>query len=92
MATGAILGAASSVLKAQHPQKIIVAIPVAPLDTCQALSAEADQVICPATPNPFYALGFWHENFAQVTDDEVRQLLEQQAHNTRMSSVLHSDV
>lgn len=90
IATGATMRAAIAVLKAQRPQKIIVAIPVAPLDTFQALSAEADQVICLATPNPFYALGFWYENFAQVTDDEVRQLLEQQAHNTRMSSVLHS--
>ena len=90
IATGATMRAAIAVLKAQRPQKIIVATPVAPLETHHALSEEADQVICLATPTPFYALSFWYENFAQVTDDEVRKLLDQQSHNhTHMSPALH---
>jgi putative phosphoribosyl transferase len=41
----------------------------------------ADAVICPATPEPFHAVGLWYRDFPQATDDEVHQLLEQ-AHAT----------
>jgi len=81
IATGATMRAAIAVLKAQKPQQIVVAVPVAPLDTCRALNAEVDQVICLATPDPFYAIGLWYKNFAQTTDEQVRKCLAQQYQN-----------
>ena len=40
------------------------------------LRAEVDELICVLTPDPFVAVGFWYENFAQIGDDAVRELLE----------------
>jgi putative phosphoribosyl transferase len=75
LATGSTMRAAIAVLKPQQPQRIIVAIPVAPLDTCNELRAEVDEVVCLMTPESLYAIELWYENFAQTTDEEVRELL-----------------
>jgi putative phosphoribosyl transferase len=75
LATGSTMRAAVAVLREQQPQSIVVAVPVAPSETCKALSAEVDEVVCIVTPEPFYAIGLWYENFAQTTDEEVRELL-----------------
>ncbi len=60
--------AAVAALRRQHPAKIIVAVPVAPPSTCEILRAEADEVVCVATPEPFYAVGQWYKDFDQTTD------------------------
>lgn len=78
LATGATMQAAVEVLKQQQPKEIVVAVPVAPLSRCQALEADVDRVVCLATPEPFYAIGLWYENFAQTTDEQVRSLLAKQ--------------
>ncbi|MEM9164675.1 MAG: phosphoribosyltransferase [Cyanobacteria bacterium P01_F01_bin.4] len=78
LATGATIRAAIAVLQKQQPKEIIVAVPVAPASECQALKTEVDKVVCLATPEPFYAIGLWYENFAQTTDDQVRDLLSRQ--------------
>jgi len=52
-----------------------VAVPVAAADTCRALRPEVDEVVCALTPEPFYAVGQWYEQFEQTSDDEVRDLL-----------------
>ena len=57
------------------PSRIVVAVPVGAPDTCRALAETADEVICPAQPEPFAAVGLWYENFSQTSDDEVRQIL-----------------
>ena len=75
LATGATMRAAVQALKQQHPDRIVVAVPTASADTCEALRAEADDVVCAATPEPFLAVGYWYDNFAQTTDAEVRDLL-----------------
>lgn len=75
IATGSTMRAAITILKSQHPQKIIVAVPVAPSDTCSKLRSEVDDVVCLINPEPFYAIGLWYENFAQTTDEEVHELL-----------------
>ena len=54
----------------------MVAVPVGAEDTCQALREEADEVVCPATPHPFRAVGLWYKNFPQTSDDEVITLLD----------------
>ncbi|HEY9620633.1 MAG TPA: phosphoribosyltransferase [Crinalium sp.] len=77
LATGSTMRAAIAVIKMQHPARVVVAVPVAPKETCDALWNEADEVICLATPEPFYAIGLWYENFAQTTDDDVHRCLEQ---------------
>lgn len=78
LATGATMKAALGVLRSQQPKLIVVAVPVAPRSTCQELTADGYQVVCLATPEPFYAIGVWYENFAQTTDEQVRTLLAPQ--------------
>jgi putative phosphoribosyl transferase len=75
LATGSTMKAAIAVLKPQQPQQIIVAVPVAPAQVCQDLQQQVNRVICLSNPEPFYAIGFWYQDFEQVTDEEVRRLL-----------------
>lgn len=76
LATGASMRVAIAALRQEHPGRIVVAVPLAPPDTCDALREEADEVVCAITPEPFYAVGLWYEDFAQTTDEEVHDLLE----------------
>ena len=75
LATGATMRAAVAALKQRHPGRIVVAVPVAPPDTCEALRREADEVACLASPEPFMAIGVWYEDFPQLSDEEVRERL-----------------
>jgi predicted phosphoribosyltransferase len=75
LATGATMRAAMRALKQQQPGRIIVAVPTASSDTCEMLKAEADDVVCAITPEPFFAVGYWYDDFTQTSDDEVRELL-----------------
>lgn len=75
LATGASMKAAIQAIRKQHPQKILVAVPVGAKDTCKELKQLADEVICLITPEPFYAVGLWYENFPQLTDADVITLL-----------------
>jgi predicted phosphoribosyltransferase len=75
LATGATMLAAVRALRQQEPARIVVAVPLAAPDTCEALRTEADDIVCAVTPEPFYSVGLWYEDFSQTTDDEVRQLL-----------------
>jgi len=75
LATGATMRAAVAALREQQPTRIVVAVPTASPDTCEVLKAEADDVVCAMTPEPFLAVGHWYEDFTQTTDDEVRELL-----------------
>jgi predicted phosphoribosyltransferase len=75
LATGATMRAAIAAVRQQQPARIVVAVPTASPDTCEELKAEADDVVCAMTPEPFLAVGHWYEDFTQTTDDEVRELL-----------------
>jgi len=77
LATGATMRAAVAALRQHHPAHSVVAVPIAAPDTCEALRADVDEVICALTPEPFYAVGLWYEHFSQTTDDEVQDLLAQ---------------
>jgi putative phosphoribosyl transferase len=79
LATGSTMKAAVAALRRQNPRKIIVAVPTAPAGTCDELQDEADEVICAVTPEPFYAVGQWYENFEQTTDAEVTELIRRAA-------------
>jgi putative phosphoribosyl transferase len=77
LATGSTMRAAAQALRSLRPARIVVAVPVAPPETCEALRDVADEVVCLRTPEPFYAVGLWYADFAQTLDNEVRELLEQ---------------
>lgn len=75
LATGSTMRAAIGVLKHQQPQRLIIAVPVAPLDTCNELRAEVDEIVCLMTPKHFSGIGRWYEDFTQTTDEQVCELL-----------------
>ncbi|HZT38823.1 MAG TPA: phosphoribosyltransferase [Bryobacteraceae bacterium] len=75
LATGSTMLAAVRALRALRPAQVVVAVPVAPPSTCDRLRSEADEVVCAYTPEPFWAVGAWYEDFTQTTDEEVRTLL-----------------
>jgi putative phosphoribosyl transferase len=75
LATGSSMRAAVAALRRLEPARIVVAVPVAASATCQELQAEVDEVVCARTPEPFYAVGLWYEDFSQTTDEEVHNLL-----------------
>jgi putative phosphoribosyl transferase len=76
LATGASMHAAIQSLRAQRPAHIVVAIPVAPADTIDDLRRDVDEIVCATVPEPFIAVGAAYADFAQVSDDEVRTLLD----------------
>jgi putative phosphoribosyl transferase len=75
IATGATMRAGIAALRKLKPARIVVAVAVAPEDTVRVLEREADDVVCLATPAPFWAVGRWYVVFDQVSDDEVKQML-----------------
>ncbi len=76
LATGASMYAAVLALRARSPSKIVVAVPVAPADTCASIARYVDDMVCATTPEPFRGVGFWYSDFRQVSDDEVRSMLQ----------------
>ena len=76
LATGATMHAALLAIRQQQPARLVMAVPVGAADSCQALQAVADEVVCVATPEPFRAVGLWYRQFPQTSDDEVHTLLE----------------
>ncbi|MBD2103895.1 erythromycin esterase family protein [Leptolyngbya sp. FACHB-261] len=76
LATGSTMRAAVVALRQQQPARLIVAVPVSAPETCNEFKAEVDEVVCAKTPQPFYAVGYWYENFPQTSDREVCELLK----------------
>ncbi|HEV2108140.1 MAG TPA: erythromycin esterase family protein [Thermomicrobiales bacterium] len=77
LATGSTMRAAIAALRERHPGRIVVAVPVAAPSVCAAFSDIADEVLCTMTPEPFYAVGLWYEDFAPTSDQEVQTLLRE---------------
>ena len=86
IATGLTMHAAVKVLQQHQPQKIIIATPVAALSAIEHLKTEVDEIICLLTPRNFNAVGFWYEDFRQVSDQEVCDLLFQETRKTIVNS------
>jgi putative phosphoribosyl transferase len=76
LATGASMRAALKAIRAQEPQAVIVGVPVGSPETCRALRAEADDVVCVRMPDRFLAVGQAYVDFSPTTDDEVRGVLD----------------
>ncbi len=75
LATGSTMMAAVRHVRDLGPARVIVAVPVGSRDACDRLRREADDLVCLATPERFFAVGEWYQDFEQVSDAEVRRLL-----------------
>ncbi len=75
LATGATMRAAIRALRRREARRIVVAVPVAPVQTCAAILPEVDEIVCPLRPEPFTAVGLWYRDFSPVSDEQVRELL-----------------
>src|SRR5882672_6748953 len=62
LATGATMHAAVKALRQQGAGRVIVAVPIAPPETCEQLREEVDDIVCAVTPEPFHAVGLWYED------------------------------
>jgi erythromycin esterase-like protein/predicted phosphoribosyltransferase len=89
LATGATMSAAARAVRQEGAARIVVAVPVADPEVCDALRAEADEVVCLMTPSPFHAVGIWYEDFSQTSDEEVRELLERANRRTEGRAAMH---
>jgi predicted phosphoribosyltransferase len=76
LATGASMLAAVQAVRLQEPTRVVVAVPVAPVETAEALRREVDEVICPIMPDWFMSIGHWYMDFSQTSDKEVIDLLQ----------------
>jgi predicted phosphoribosyltransferase len=79
LATGSSMRVAVLALRQKEPAQIVVAVPVAPRDSCVELESVADRVVCAVTPEPFWGVGQWYADFSQTSDEEVRDLLRRAA-------------
>jgi putative phosphoribosyl transferase len=78
LATGATMRAAVAALRKKHPSRLVVAAPVASAYAYAEVAAMADEIVCLVTPEPFWAVGLWYEDFGQTTDAEVQRILREQ--------------
>lgn len=79
LATGSTMRAAALALQEQNPERLVIAVPVAAPETYEEFRQDVDEIVCAITPEPFYAVGLWYEDFSQTTDEEVRALLARAA-------------
>ncbi len=89
LATGSTMRAAVAALRQQQLAGIVVAVPTAPPSTCNEFRVEVDEIVCAITPEPFYGVGNWYEDFTQTPDEEVRSLLQQVARERSGQSHTH---
>ena len=75
LATGSTMMVAVQAVRREHPQRIVIAVPVAASDSRDELAELVDEMICLYTPDPFRAVSVWYEQFDQTSDDEVMDLL-----------------
>ncbi|TPG73872.1 phosphoribosyltransferase [Pseudomonas arsenicoxydans] len=76
LATGASMMAAIHAVRVHGPSRIVVAVPVGPPETVEALRGEVDELVCPIMPEWLMSIGHWYMDFSQTSDAEVMQLLQ----------------
>lgn len=76
IATGSTMKAAIASVRKRRAKTVVIAIPVGPPSTIRELEKEADHVVCLHTPESFYAIGQFYEDFTQTQDQEVTRLLK----------------
>jgi putative phosphoribosyl transferase len=77
IATGATTRAALRAVRRRNPERLVLAVPVAPPDTLDALREEVDEIVCPARPAFLGAIGAYYRDFTQVDDETVIRLLDE---------------
>lgn len=75
IATGASMRAAIAAVRRRAPAAVVVAVPVAAADTVRELQAEVDRIVCPVAPVHFGAVGYFYDDFHQISDAEVIEAL-----------------
>jgi putative phosphoribosyl transferase len=76
IATGSTMRAAVAVVRSRGPQRVVIAVPTAPVSTAKELRNVADDVISIITPDAFVGVGQWYDDFRQVSDEVTRDLYE----------------
>lgn len=76
LATGATMRAAVRSVRQSAPSRLVIAVPVGSVDSCESLRLEVDEVVCPSRPKPFRAVGHHYARFPAIEDAEVRHILE----------------
>jgi putative phosphoribosyl transferase len=82
VATGSSTRAALRGVRRQKPVRLVLAVPVAPAESLEALRSDADEIVCLETPEDFFAVGQFYRDFHQVSDDEVKTILQTQQPET----------
>ncbi|HXR83752.1 MAG TPA: phosphoribosyltransferase family protein [Hanamia sp.] len=77
IATGRTILATLKMLRSKHPERLVVAVPVASEQAAQRISEEVDEFVCLYTPSPFYGVGGFYHDFTQTTDEEVISFLKE---------------
>jgi len=75
LATGATMRASARSVRSRAPTRLVIAVPVGSVQACIALRSEADDLICPHQPEPFWAVGYYYRHFEPVLDEEVARIL-----------------
>jgi predicted phosphoribosyltransferase len=83
LATGNTMMAAVRHARSLKAAGVVIAIPVGSRQACERLRKEADDLVCLAIPELFYAVGEWYRDFSQVSDSEVQNLLAESHHRVR---------
>jgi putative phosphoribosyl transferase len=83
IATGATTRVALRAVRAQQPARLILAVPVAPIDVLRELQDEADEIVYLEAHEDFGAIGFYYADFRQIADDEVTAILAELAEAAR---------
>jgi putative phosphoribosyl transferase len=86
IATGATTLAAIRAVRRREPKELVLAVPVAPLDTINMLQPEVDAIVCLDTPEDLGAIGYFYRDFRQVSDDEVIAALRRFPANRSMQT------
>jgi len=92
IATGSTMMAAIRALRQMNPARIVLAAPVAPPATCNRLRSEADELVCLEMPQPFHGVGQFYGDFSQVSDEEVKELLDAASRRGRNPHNSHAQV
>jgi putative phosphoribosyl transferase len=88
LATGASMRAAIAAIREQHPASIVAAAPVASREAADSISVLVDEFVCVSCPASFVSVGNWYRTFAQVSDEDVRELLDRAA---RLNAAEHDE-
>src|SRR5262249_30889034 len=82
IATGATVRAAIGVIRARNPVKLVVAVPVIQDTVAEELKHDVDELVAVIEPSDLFAIGAWYDDFAQLSDDDVREMLAAAANET----------